>query len=109
KAGGRVVVKTEPKLIKLPYSEQALAQLRATPVPPPVAVAPPPAPSTPPPVAAAVPSLPPRTDAHVPEIDDDKIEWVWPTSGKIVSGFSESTSLKGIDIARKAPHPVVPS
>src|SRR5262249_18791424 len=39
--GRTVVVKTEPKLIKLPYSEQALAQLRATPVPPPVAVAPP--------------------------------------------------------------------
>src|SRR5262249_37181361 len=84
-----VLVKTEPKLIKLPYSEQALTQLQATPVAPPVAVAPPPAPATPT-VAAAVPNLPPRTDAHVPEIDDDKIQWVWPTSGKIVSGFSES-------------------
>ena len=119
-ASGRntVLVKTEPKLIKLPYSEQALAQLQATPVAPPVAVAPPPAsqvavapppvPATPP-VAVAVPSLPPRTDGHVPEIDDDKIEWVWPTSGKIVSGFSESASLKGIDIAGKAGQPVVAS
>ncbi|HXX84486.1 MAG TPA: peptidoglycan DD-metalloendopeptidase family protein [Casimicrobiaceae bacterium] len=111
-----VLVKSEPKLIKLPYSEQALAQLQATAVAPPVAVAPPPPAATSPPpavtappVAAAAPSLPPRTDAHVPEIDDDKIEWVWPTSGKIVAGFSESASLKGIDIAGKAGQPVVAS
>jgi lipoprotein NlpD len=112
-ASGRntVAFKTEPKMIKLPYSEQALAQLQATPVSPPVAVATtaPPA-SSAPPVAAATPSLPPRPDAaRVPEIDEDKIEWVWPTAGKIVAGFSESANLKGIDIAGKAGQPVVAS
>jgi lipoprotein NlpD len=54
--------------------------------------------------------LPPRPDAaRVPEIDDDKIEWVWPASGKVIAGFSDSANLKGIDIAGKAGQPVVAS
>ena len=64
----------------------------------------------PPAAAAPTPGLPPRPDAaRVPEIDDNKIEWVWPTAGKIVSGFSESANLKGIDIAGKAGQPIVAS
>jgi len=105
--------KTEPKMVKLPYSEQAVAQLQAMPVSPP-APAPVMAAPTPPPaapqVATGAPSLPPRPDAaRVPEIDDDKIDWIWPAAGKIVSGFSESANLKGIDIAGKAGQPVVAS
>jgi lipoprotein NlpD len=105
--------KTEPKMVKLPYSEQALAQLQAMPVLPPAPVAataaPTPAPAAPQ-VATAAPSLPPRPDAaRVPEIDDDKIDWIWPATGRIVSGFSESANFKGIDIAGKAGQPVVAS
>jgi len=42
----------------------------------------------------------------VPEIDDDKLGWLWPTTGKVVGGFSETANLKGIDIAGKAGQPV---
>ncbi len=113
--------KAEPKALKLPYSEQALAQLQSAPPPPPppqtpvvqpapvaaAAMTPPPATAAPAPPPAA---LPPRPDAaRVPEIDDDKIEWVWPASGKVIAGFSDSANLKGIDIAGKAGQPVVAS
>ena len=107
--------KTEPRAVKLPYSAQALAQLQQTsPVPPPPAApdARPAAPSAP--VAAATSphvttAPPPRTEGRVPEIDDEKLDWVWPAQGKIISGFSETANLKGIDIAGKAGQPVVAS
>ena len=84
--------KTEPKAVKLPYSEQALAQLQHLPtaapeahaLPAPVAVAP-----------ATAPTPAPRADSgRVPEV---------------VSGFSESANLKGIDIAGKPGQPIVAS
>jgi len=118
--------KTEPKALKLPYSEHALGQLRepapviaagppeprsvapgesrAAPASGPIAAAAPPAPT------AAAPASPPRPEAaRVPEIDDDSLGWMWPTAGKVVSGFSESANLKGIDIAGKAGQPIVAS
>ena len=122
--GNTATLKTEPKALKLPYSEQALAQLQAPaasasaapaippPVPPSVAPqAAPVAPAVTPPVAAAaLAATPARPDgARVPEIDDDKIDWVWPTAGKLIAGFSDTASLKGIDIAGKAGQPVVAS
>ena len=125
--GNTAILKTEPKALKLPYSEQALAQLHAPataasaapaippPVPPSVAAPVAPAVVVPPAVAAATAptpgAAPARADsARVPEIDDDhKIEWVWPTAGKLIAGFSDTASLKGIDIAGKAGQPVVAS
>jgi len=125
--GNTATFKTEPRAVKLPYSEQALAQLQqASPVaPPPVTTAQetrplpapaPPPPAPPPPVpAASAPSVaaaPPQArveSGHVPEIDDDKIDWIWPASGKIISGFSETANLKGIDIGGKAGQPIVAS
>ncbi len=106
--------KTEPRAIKVPYSEQALAQLQqlAPAAPAVVAVAPEARPSPAPTIATpgATPALAPRPDAgRVPEIDDDNLGWVWPTAGKVVAGFSESANLKGIDIAGKVGQPVVAS
>jgi lipoprotein NlpD len=112
--------KSEPKALKLPYSEQALAQLSAAPPPPPhsPAVPPPgvptPAPAVVPPVVATPPAsvgaAPPKSDsARAPEIDSDKIDWTWPTSGKVIAGFSENANLKGIDIGGKAGQPVLAS
>jgi lipoprotein NlpD len=110
--------KTEPRAVKLPYTEQALAQLQQhSPMPASPAAA---APSEPraaaapavPPAAAPPPSTapPPRASAgRVPEIDDEKLDWIWPATGKIVSGFSETANLKGIDIAGKSGQPVVAS
>jgi len=57
-----------------------------------------------------MPASPPRTESgRVPEIDDDNLGWIWPATGKIVAGFSESANLKGIDIAGKAGQPIVAS
>jgi lipoprotein NlpD len=109
--------KTEPKALKVPYSEHALAQLRESaplmaaaqservaPLPAPTAAVPAPGPGT------AAPALPARPDAaRVPEIDDDSLGWMWPTTGKVIAAFSESANLKGIDIAGKVGQPVVAS
>ena len=93
-------VKSQPKAVKLPYSEQALAQLSApTAKPPPV-------------IAAAVPAkAEPRAEEKPAAIDDDeeKIDWGWPTAGKLLSTFNESTNLKGIGIAGKTGQPIIAS
>jgi lipoprotein NlpD len=107
-------LKAEPKALKVPYSEQALAQMQAAPVAAPpaavVAAAPTPPPVAAPPVAMPPATSPPRSEsARVPEIDDDKIAWVWPASGKVIAGFSDSANLKGIDIAGKSGQPVMAS
>lgn len=122
--------KSEPKAVKLPYSEQALAQLKEAPAPappPPMPAATPaptaaPAAGAPTAVAMAAPTststtaagataaAPAKTESsRVPEIDGEKTEWVWPATGKIVSGFSDTSTLKGIDIAGKAGQPVMAS
>jgi lipoprotein NlpD len=110
--GNTATFKTEPRAVKLPYSPQALAQLQQTsPVaPPPVAPEARPAPPSAPVAAASPPpTTTPRSEGRVPEIDDEKLDWVWPAQGKIVSTFSETANLKGIDIAGKSGQPVVAS
>jgi lipoprotein NlpD len=117
--GNTPTLKAEPKALKLAYSDQALAQMQAAPVTPPaapppapvVAAAPAPPPAAAPPTPAPAAALPPQHPdaARVPEIDDNKIEWVWPASGKVIAGFSDTANLKGIDIAGKAGQPVVAS
>lgn len=93
-------LKVEPKALKLPYSEQAVAQLKGLTIAPPIVVAKI-APMTTEktvgteisPVAPIAP-LAPAADA----IDNvDRVEWIWPAKGKVLEPFSEST--KGIDIA----------
>lgn len=124
--GNTPTFKTEPRAMKLPYSDQALAQLErpptsiaappapatapATPAVPPASAAAPPASATTPAstnIAKATPSRP--ESARVPEIDDAKLDWAWPTSGKVIAGFSEGSNLKGIDIGGKAGQPVLAS
>jgi len=74
-------VVTEPKAVKLPYSDQALAKLQpgaidARPAPPPAVVA-----------------DPGQTD------DPDAVAWDWPTKGKVVASFNENGGPKGVQIA----------
>jgi len=119
--GNTPTFKTEPRAMKLPYSEQALAQLERPPmaaVAPAAATAPsspdtvPSAPATAPASANIAKATPPPSrpeSARVPEIDDAKLDWAWPTSGKVIAGFSEGSNLKGIDIAGKAGQPVLAS
>lgn len=115
-----ILVKTSPKAIKLPYSEQALAQLEAMPdwsksaQVAPVSVAKPAVeakPETPPVVAVPAATLPKSEAAPVAEDSGsgDELVWLAPTSGKVIGEYSESANRKGVDIAGKAGQPVYAS
>ena len=89
-------MKTSPRALRLPYSEQNLAALsrpdgRPEAAKPAAAVAPAP--------AAAPPS-------PAPERAADSIDFVWPAKGRVVTGFAEPRS-KGVDIAGNMGDPVV--
>ena len=100
--------KTQPKAVKEPYSEQALRDVQraagaaATVAPPPAEIAPPSVAAAPEPKAVPKPAI-------VATDDGEKLDWIWPAKGKIVNGFSEATSLKGIDIAGSAGQPITAS
>jgi len=98
--------KSSPKAVKETYSEQAARQLaKAASVTSEVAA-----------VAPALIRIEPKPESAVgstlsaadPE-DDERLDWVWPSKGKLVGGFSESANLKGIDIAGNSGQPVVAS
>lgn len=103
------LLKTEPRALKQPYSDAALARMRA---------AAPPAPAPVPPVASAAPSVGATTRAspQVPArvLDDPAApaasaaagEWIWPTSGQVVQDFAQPRSM-GIAIAGRAGDPIV--
>jgi len=80
--------KDQPKVVKLPYSDQAAAQIEKMQY------------ETTKPVAAAVVTVPvvkPQQDE--PAVSDDGIEWMMPTKGKVIAEYSESANRKGVDIA----------
>jgi len=117
--------KTQPKALKEPYSEQALRDIQkavaALPPAAPLAPEPPPvvARAEPPPVVARAeppkaPSSPETKPVPVPTPadvagDDEKVGWIWPANGRLVTGGSENPNLKGIDIAGRAGQPVLAS
>jgi lipoprotein NlpD len=117
--------KSQPKLFKEPYSEQALrdaqraAGVAASPTPTIVATTAPPATSAvtaappSPPVAEAAPAAKsepkPNPRASHPPGDDDGLQWMWPANGKVIAGFSDTSNLKGIDIGGAAGTPIVAS
>ena len=94
--GDSAAMKTSPKALRLPYSEQNLALLAkgetavavAKPAPVPVAIEPRPEP------------------AKAGERDPDAIDFMWPAKGRVLAGFSEPTS-KGVAIGGKIGDPVV--
>lgn len=94
--GDAAAMKTSPKALRLPYSEQNLALLAkgettvaiAKPAPVPVAIEPRPEPAKP------------------GERDPDAIDFIWPAKGRVLTGFSEPTS-KGVDISGRMGDPVV--
>lgn len=130
-------LETEPRAVKLPYSDRAVRELNlaASSVPAPSQgaastgsataasgdVTTPPAPSAGtsaaspsasanPKVATAAPSLgstAPSTGSAT--AGDDQLGWVWPAKGKVVGQFSDSANLKGIDIAGTMGEPVYAS
>jgi lipoprotein NlpD len=102
--------KSSPKAIKEPYSAEAARDFgkfaAATPGAP---SASPDATGAPPVVARAEPSTPPAGASPSVGGNDDRLDWTWPAKGKVVSAFSETANLKGIDIAGAAGTPVVAS
>ncbi len=112
-------LKNSPKAIKQPYSAEALRDFGK------LAAAGPAAGASGAAVAgagataggpaatggSAAPATEPRAQASAssPPVggDDDRIEWMWPAKGRVVSGFSETATLKGIDISGAAGTPVV--
>jgi len=116
-------LKVSPKALKEPYSEAMAREMAKAPVEPVViakaepsraptaatpatvapAAVPPAAPAAAPAAPSAAPSGPTSADA------DDDIDWVWPAKGKLVTGFSDTANLKGIDIAGQAGAPVIAS
>lgn len=107
---GDAMLKTEPKAVKRPYSEKALetapaqapASAAAAQAVNPASVA----------VAAAqaakpAPAAKPAEEKAGPGAeDDDKLDWSWPTHGKVVGEFSDASSAKGVDISGKSGQPV---
>lgn len=89
---GSANVVTEPRGIRLPYSDQALAQVAKPP------------PASPPP-AAEVPRAESKPDT--PRGPED-VDWAWPVRGKVIGTFNDSSS-KGIAIAGKLGQPVLAS
>lgn len=98
-------MKTSPKAVRLPYSEQNLALLSKG-EPAPGTTPKPPAPV--PQVAVAAPKPEPQKPEPVkPEArDPEAIEFVWPAKGKLLAGFSEPGN-KGVDIAGRAGDAIV--
>lgn len=108
----------EPKAVKVPYSEQAwktanessskviakTADKTGTESTKTVSKPVDKVPDTSKPIAAVVPekekpALIPPGDKAAASGDDEATEWSWPTSGKIISTFSDNGSSKGIDIS----------
>jgi lipoprotein NlpD len=81
-------VKVEPRGVRVPYSDQAYAQMSGAKSDP---------------VAAKPPSQP-EPKPFPPSADE--VDWIWPVSGKIISPFNEASN-KGIGIAGKMGQPVV--
>ena len=88
-------MKTSPKALRLPYSEQNLALLARSESQP----------AGPAPQAVRLePKLEPAKPAV--ERDPDAIEFVWPARGRVLAGFAEPNN-KGLDIAGKPGDPVL--
>jgi lipoprotein NlpD len=101
-AAGSGTVLTEPKGVRLPYSEQALAQAAR------------PEPAAPARTEPARTAEPARTEAARPDPAGDAargaedIDWAWPVKGKVIGTFNDATS-KGIAIAGRLGQPVLAS
>lgn len=107
-------LRTEPKGERLPYSDENLAALQrsdtaraavpAKPEPPPPVAAPAPKPEAPP-VARVEPAPSPKPEPDGPE---ERVDWSWPTAGKVVGNFNGAGN-KGLDIGGRVGDPVYAS
>lgn len=95
-------IKEQPKLVKYPYSEAALAQIEKVQ-----------GPARPEPISIAKSENNPKPDEETDDTSNDveeaAIEWGMPAQGKLIGQFSESANRKGIDISGKLGQPIVAS
>ena len=97
-------IREQPRLAKYEYSDAAVAQIeKIQQLAQPVAIV---AESKPKPEPKPKPET--RTDDAADNGEDEALEWSMPAQGKLVAGFSGSSS-KGIDIAGKLGQPVLAS
>lgn len=107
---GEPPLKTEPRAVKEPYSEQAMvtpapaAKPVETPVKPPEPVAKTEPPKT---LETAKAEPPAEKTTSATESGDDTVEWSWPAQGKVIAGFNEAAGSKGVDIAGTIGQPVM--
>jgi lipoprotein NlpD len=98
------LLKTQPKAVKIPYSAEAEVS------PPVVALKPEMAAPKTPTLAEAKPAIPEdKKVAPSASVDDEDLEWAWPTKGKVIATFNEASNLKGVDISGKMGQPVFAS
>lgn len=83
-------MKSQPQGVRIPYSDQAYAQLSK-------------AESTAALKPETLPEAKPEPKAAAQGGDD--LDWAWPTTGKVIAGFNDSTS-KGIVIAGRLGQPI---
>ena len=92
--GGRAATsgaKTDPRGVRVPYSDQAYAQMSGV---------------KPEPTAVPKTEAPSTSEPKTVVVAGDDVDWIWPVNGKVVTPFNESSS-KGIGIAGKPGQPVV--
>jgi lipoprotein NlpD len=88
-------MKTSPKALRLPYTEQNLAALSRGDAKPEAS-----------PETRAETRPEPAKPAAAPERPADALDFIWPAKGRVLAGFSEPRS-KGVDIEGKLGDPVV--
>ncbi|MBI3901792.1 MAG: peptidoglycan DD-metalloendopeptidase family protein [Nitrosomonadales bacterium] len=103
-----ILLKSQPIALKLPYSEQAVAQIEKLQGAPHKAEMVAPAKMEPKPVeikaeAVAVPVV------SAPAGNDEAVDWGLPSNGKVLADFSEKDNRKGVDLAGKMGQPVLAS
>ncbi len=94
-------VRTEPRALRQPFSERALAEATAAGRRPGETVV---ARTEPTAATGPEPILPPRPEVAV---DPVAMNWAWPASGTLIERFSDTN--RGIDIGGKAGQPILAS
>jgi len=104
-AANVALLKTGPKAVKLPYSEDnlALMQRDAQKSVPAAGAGAKPEAATPAPASTPAPAAAAGAAAVA-----DGVDWSWPAKGKVLAGFSEASN-KGVDITGKIGDPVYAS
>lgn len=100
-----------PKAFRLPYSDAALNAPVAEETKPASSTVAPPAATTgdtaAPAAATGTESGSPTATPPAPGGEDGTIDWAWPAKGKVIAGFNDTGSAKGIDIAGETGQPVL--